>query len=326
MSNHYTQNGKKGQVTTSLSSLHQDILDPVNEMSEGMTWSGDRILERIGSNRKYSDVMFKIHEKVIPAHMVIIASQSEPLSRVILSDMNTESGVIEMTGTSISGLHHFINGFYGSFNFPSFETAVEVVKLADKYQVDTIKAAAESCIVSFMKSNQDHIDKSLKVANLTGSEVIKERAAGFFPTILTSENVISYLLMADESKAIKIKYSCYSFMEKYDLTSLTDHQLLSESQLIDYITFIQSASVPVGIRHNGTNSINCINSINCTNAIRSSSSRQSHHSNATVIKFADEMTMKDDEDSGQERLTIQPSFPRWSTVSMARNRGVTKSS
>lgn len=325
MSNHYIHNGRKGQGSLS---CHQEAVDPSNESErvawsgdrERVAWSGDRILSRIGSERKYSDVLFKIQEKVIPGHMVIIASQSEELSREILSEMNVESGVIEMTGTSVSGLHHFISGFYGSFNFPSFDTALEVVRLADKYRVETIKAAAESSIVSFMKSSQDHIDRSLKIANMTGSEVIKERAAGFFPTILTTDNVISYLLMADESKAIKIKYSCYSFMEKFDVTSLTDHQLLSESQLIDYITFIQSASVPMGVRHNGINGINSINST------RSSPSRQSHHSNPTVIKFADEMAIKDDEDSGQERLTIQTSFPRWSTVSMAKNRGVTKSS
>lgn len=316
MSNHYNYGGKKGQPNdrSSLSSLShgETSLHPINE-DEDVTehqWSAEQILNKIGSERKYSDVMFKIHEKVIPAHMVIIAAQSNPLSKLILSEMNPESGVIEVAGTSIAGFHHFINGFYGSFNYPNFETALEVVKLADKYQVDTIKSAAEACIVAFMKSNHDHINKSLQVASMTGCDLIREKAAGFFPTILTTDNVISYLLMADESKAIKIKYSCYQFMEKHDVTALVDYQLLSEAQLIDYITFIQSAPPPMVIRSNS--------------GIKNSQSvsRLSHSSQ--VITFADGMKGEENNEDVQERLT-RPSFPRWSTVSKA-CRGVTKSS
>lgn len=101
--------------------------------------------------KQYADVKFRFNcGDELSAHKSVLAASSPVFNRMFNGELK-EKGDVDIKDASASGFKEFLNFFYGVPMQLTIENVAEVLKLADKYDV-------EDCFpicIDFLKRNLD---------------------------------------------------------------------------------------------------------------------------------------------------------------------------
>lgn len=118
-----------------------------------------KMITKTTSRDEFFDVQFLVENKVIVAHRIILADRSE-VFRILWNENNPHkrNEAIPIVDTSHDCFSNFINAIYYGTTPTDSEMCLEMVKLAERYDVQDIKITAEGCVIkSIGKENAIHI-------------------------------------------------------------------------------------------------------------------------------------------------------------------------
>ncbi|KAG4072465.1 hypothetical protein HA402_004397 [Bradysia odoriphaga] len=138
------------------------------------------MISKITSREEFSDVQFTVDGKVIVAHRIILADRSEVFRKMFMWNEQqnlVKTDPIAIPDTTYDAFSNFINTIYYGSTPADPELCLEMIKLAEKYDVQDIKMEAEaSVIASITMENAIHI---LITSKLHRADRIKKAALEF---------------------------------------------------------------------------------------------------------------------------------------------------
>ncbi|KAG4070294.1 hypothetical protein HA402_009857 [Bradysia odoriphaga] len=121
-----------------------------------------------------ADFTFEIADEKIPAHKFILSARSPVLGRMLSNDCykETQQSVMKVTETSPTIFKLFLTFLYrASLSTQSKSTIMELIKLADKYDVETLKRVCEvklidelnqtDCLAMYLFAHQYNCSREL---------------------------------------------------------------------------------------------------------------------------------------------------------------------
>ncbi|KAG4071174.1 hypothetical protein HA402_001164 [Bradysia odoriphaga] len=171
----------------------------VKDQSGELVATLPRMITKAASRKEYSDVKFSVEDRLVVAHKVILADRSEVFRRMFSwnADDPKSNEPIEIKDTSYAAFEMFIDVIYFG-TVPSNsepEVCLEIIVLADKYDIPDIKDAVEESAVGLM--NSDNVTSMLITSDLHKAQRIKKVALEFFaknpvPEISNVQDLANY--------------------------------------------------------------------------------------------------------------------------------------
>ncbi|XP_037024414.1 protein maternal effect lethal 26-like [Bradysia coprophila] len=137
-----------------------------------------RMITKATSREEFSDVQFTVDGKVIVAHRIILADRSEVFRTMFMWNHNSaKTGPIAIAETTYDAFFNFINAIYYGNTPADPELCLEMIKLAEKYDVQDIKMEAEASVIASI-TMQNAID-ILITSKVHRADRIKKAALEF---------------------------------------------------------------------------------------------------------------------------------------------------
>lgn len=127
------------------------------------------------SRTEFIDVQFMVEKKLIVAHKMVLADRSEVFRKIFMWNKDTEP--IQIADISYDGFHHFIDTIYSGKTPTDPKICLEMVGLAETYDIQDIKTAVEASIIASIS-----IDNAIFIlicSYLNKADRIKKAALNF---------------------------------------------------------------------------------------------------------------------------------------------------
>lgn len=150
------------------------VLEPKTHLPKMITNSRSR--------DKFTDVRFIVEDKEIVAHQVILADRSEVFYKMFMWNVENATNNIDpitLTDVSYDGFNYFLDAIYYGVDVTQIdpELCLEMVMLAEKYDVQDIKTAVEASIISSI--NMENAVNVLIHSYLNNADRVKKAALEF---------------------------------------------------------------------------------------------------------------------------------------------------
>ncbi len=119
-----------------------------------------KIITKTTSREEFCDVQFTVEGKVVAAHRIILADRSDVFRDKFMSNelKSVKTDPIPIVDTSYDAFSNFINTIYYGHTPDDAEICLEMIKLAEKYNIQDIKSEAESSVIASINTkNAVHI-------------------------------------------------------------------------------------------------------------------------------------------------------------------------
>lgn len=139
-----------------------------------------KMITKTRSRKKFSDIKFIVEDKVIVAHKMVLADRSEVFDKMFTwnrdeSPSNAES--IPISDVSYDAFDCFIDIIYYGTTSTDLEVCLEMIRLAEMYDIQDIKAAHEASVIAAI--NMENVITVMIHAYLNNADRIKEAALEF---------------------------------------------------------------------------------------------------------------------------------------------------
>ncbi|XP_043286051.1 TD and POZ domain-containing protein 1-like [Venturia canescens] len=143
-------------------------------------------------NKSLCDVTFVLGDQEMSAHKTVLAAQSKVFEAMFSNEMvEKEESKVVIVDTEMKVFEKFLNYFYTEDVSDLAEVVDGMIILADKYQVDDLKALCEN-----------HMVKNLSVLS-----------------------VVKYLFIADKFYCAELKQKCIELLQKSWVGTLTEESI-----------------------------------------------------------------------------------------------------
>lgn len=144
-----------------------------------------KMITNTRSRDKFADVQFIVEDKVIVGHKVILSDRSEVFYKMFMWNMDNATAIkdtepIPIADVSYEGFNHFIDAIYFGVTPTDPKIGLEIISLAEKYDIQDIKTAVEESIITSI--NMENAINILINAYLNNAERMKKAALEFCAT------------------------------------------------------------------------------------------------------------------------------------------------
>ncbi len=137
-----------------------------------------KMITKTTSREEFSDVQFTVEGKVIVAHRIILADRSDVFHKTFMHNkLNSVKDPIPIVDTSYDAFSNFINTIYYGHTPADAEVCLEMIKLAEKYNVQDIKSEVEASVIASI--NMQNAIYILITSELHRAQRIKQAALKF---------------------------------------------------------------------------------------------------------------------------------------------------
>lgn len=168
------------------------------------------MLTKARSRQDFSDVQFMVENKLVAAHKIILADRSEVFRKMFSwnVDDDIKNEPISIVDVSYGAFNHFINAIYYGATPTDPEICLEIVGLAEKYDVQDIKSAVETSVIASI--SMDNAINILIFSHLHNAAIIKKGALEFCAKSPVHE-------MKDSNELTKFPDLIFEVFEQFNL-------------------------------------------------------------------------------------------------------------
>ncbi|XP_033224523.1 speckle-type POZ protein B-like [Belonocnema kinseyi] len=172
----------------------------------------DKNFQPFLNNKSLSDVVFYVNGSEFPAHKVILSSASPVFSRMFSNEMRENlMNQVEMTETDPDVFNEMLRYIYTGKVEDLSDVAFDLYELANKYDIVGLRMMCEQCLLN----------------------------------ILSVENVIHVLELADCHNASYLKNECIAYIDKHfdDVRKTDPFKTVKRELLVDLLCAVRAKKV-----------------------------------------------------------------------------------
>ncbi|XP_043479842.1 protein roadkill-like [Leptopilina heterotoma] len=135
-------------------------------------------MKSLQDNEEFKDVTFNVEDKKFTAHKIILANRSTVFAAMFKNKMTEElTSVVEIDDTKSAIFQQMLNFIYTDQVENLEESAVELLYVAEKYQLEKLKNLSINSLND--KLSLKTVIKTLEVAELYSIELLKHECLYF---------------------------------------------------------------------------------------------------------------------------------------------------
>lgn len=139
-----------------------------------------KMITKTRSREKFSDIKFIVEDQVVVAHKMVLADRSEVFDKMFTWNMDDSTNITEsipISDVSYDAFDCFIDIIYYGTTTTDLEVCLEMIRLAEMYDVQDIKTAHEASVIALI--NMENVITVLIHAYLHNADKVKEAALEF---------------------------------------------------------------------------------------------------------------------------------------------------
>ncbi|XP_071033417.1 speckle-type POZ protein B-like [Parasteatoda tepidariorum] len=139
-------------------------------------------LKKMLLEREHTDLNLHAGKEMIPVHKCLLSARSPVFSAMFKRDMKeNQTGVVDIPDVESEVLRSFVEYLYTDiFSNTEFEHVLNLLLVADKYQVNSLKERCSKILIS--KISTENIYEVISVADLVNQVALKQLALNYIKT------------------------------------------------------------------------------------------------------------------------------------------------